>query len=116
MTRAQVDSLAQGRVWSGRDAYDRGLVDRLGGLREAVAIAARAAKLDPEGVTLRWLPLPKSFAERIAEGLSARVQAWQAARQLPAERAAAGALEAARGLAALHGQVQARLPWMPVLR
>jgi protease IV len=45
MTEAQVDSIAQGRVWSGVDAKKIGLVDELGGLEEAIAIAAKKAKL-----------------------------------------------------------------------
>jgi len=42
---AFVDSIAQGRVWSGEDALRLGLVDKLGGLGDAVACAARMAKL-----------------------------------------------------------------------
>jgi protease-4 len=40
-----IDSIAQGRVWSGEDALRLGLVDRMGGLQEAVDCAARLAKL-----------------------------------------------------------------------
>ncbi|MGI4879863.1 MAG: signal peptide peptidase SppA [Janthinobacterium lividum] len=42
---ARVDEIAQGRVWSGADALRLGLVDHVGGLDDAVAAAARAAKL-----------------------------------------------------------------------
>lgn len=45
MTAAQVDSLAQGRVWLGTDALHRKLIDGLGGLPDAVAKAAKLAKL-----------------------------------------------------------------------
>jgi protease-4 len=41
-----VDAVAQGRVWSGQDAYDRGLVDKLGGLQDAIASAASKASLE----------------------------------------------------------------------
>lgn len=44
MTVAQVDSLAQGRVWSGADAKKIGLVDEIGGLHAAVAYAAKKTK------------------------------------------------------------------------
>lgn len=44
-TPEQVDSIAQGRVWDGGTARQLGLVDRLGGLDDALAEAARAAKL-----------------------------------------------------------------------
>jgi protease-4 len=44
-TVEQVDAVAQGRVWSGAQAKERGLVDAFGGLKEAVADAAARAKL-----------------------------------------------------------------------
>jgi protease-4 len=44
MTVAQVDSLSQGRVWSGADAKKIGLVDEIGGLNAAVAYAAIKTK------------------------------------------------------------------------
>lgn len=43
---AYVDSIAQGRVWSGDDAVRLGLVDKIGGLQDAINCAARLAKLD----------------------------------------------------------------------
>ena len=46
MTVAEVDSLGQGRVWSGIDAKERGLVDELGGLEDAIEYAASLAKLE----------------------------------------------------------------------
>ena len=44
----RVKELAQGRIWSGRDALANGLVDRLGGLPEAFALAKEKAGLDPD--------------------------------------------------------------------
>ena len=44
MTFEQVDAIAQGRVWSGTEAVENGLVDELGGLDEAIAHAAKLAK------------------------------------------------------------------------
>ena len=46
MTAAAVDSIAQGRVWTGADALNIGLVDELGGLDLALVRAAEAAELD----------------------------------------------------------------------
>jgi protease-4 len=43
MTPAQVDGVARGRIWSGTDAKERGLVDALGGLTDAIADARRRA-------------------------------------------------------------------------
>ena len=43
-TVADIEPLARGRVWTGRDAYEIGLVDELGGLRDAVRIARRLSR------------------------------------------------------------------------
>ena len=48
MTRDGVDAVAQGRVWTGQQAQERGLVDQLGTLQRAVASAARQAGLGDE--------------------------------------------------------------------
>jgi protease-4 len=55
LTRERAHELARGRVWTGADAYERGLVDELGGLDRAVRLAAsRAGVRDPE--VRRWPP------------------------------------------------------------
>jgi protease-4 len=46
-TPAQIDAIAQGRVWDGGTARQIGLVDRFGGVEEAIAEAAALAKIDP---------------------------------------------------------------------
>ena len=46
MTREQVDHIAQGRVWSGREAQKLGLVDQLGGIEDAIRWAARKANIE----------------------------------------------------------------------
>jgi len=46
MTKAQVDAIARGRIWSGEDALGLGLVDKLGSLDQAVASAAGLAGLE----------------------------------------------------------------------
>jgi protease-4 len=45
-TRAKVDAVAQGRVWTGHQARERGLVDEIGGLDHAIQVAKQRAKLD----------------------------------------------------------------------
>jgi len=45
MDMEAVEEIAQGRVWSGKDALEKGLVDELGGLTEAIAAAAELADL-----------------------------------------------------------------------
>jgi protease-4 len=54
-----VDSIGQGRVWSGTRALRLGLVDRIGGLNDAVASAAKLAKI--EEYRLREYPDPPSI-------------------------------------------------------
>ena len=49
-TPQQIDAVAQGRVWDGGTARQNGLVDQFGGLDEAVAFAAKSAKLE------KWYP------------------------------------------------------------
>ena len=49
MSFAEVDSVGQGRVWTGLDAWERGLVDSLGGLETALAIARESAGLEADG-------------------------------------------------------------------
>jgi protease-4 len=57
-----VESSAQGRVWSGRQAWTRGLVDDMGGLEEALAEAKRRAGLPAERpVVIERVPKPSSF-------------------------------------------------------
>lgn len=65
----QVQQIAQGRVWSGLDAKDIGLVDQIGGLTEAIDYAAEAANLDVDWVLIQ-LPEPRTLAETLVETLS----------------------------------------------
>lgn len=65
MSLAQVDSLAQGRVWSGADAVENGLVDSLGFLEDAIAEAAAMAGL--ESYALRKYPKYKSEFQQFME-------------------------------------------------
>lgn len=61
-----IDSIGQGRVWSGSRALELGLVDRLGGLDDAIASAARLAKVSD--YRLREYPEPHNVLEMIFGG------------------------------------------------
>ncbi|MGE5343064.1 MAG: signal peptide peptidase SppA [Candidatus Omnitrophota bacterium] len=61
---AQVDEIAQGRVWSGVDAYRLGLVDHLGNFSEAIGAAARLAKLDNK-YKIRYFRQKPDLKERL---------------------------------------------------
>ena len=52
MTTTEVDSIAQGRVWSGAKAKELGLVDELGGLEDAIIAAAELADMEDYGTVL----------------------------------------------------------------
>ena len=61
--------MARGRVWTGLQAKERGLVDVLGGLDEAIKQAKEAAKLPADkSVVLRAFPRPKSTFEKLMAG------------------------------------------------
>ena len=62
-TPEQIDAIAQGRVWSGSQAKERGLVDKLGGLGDAIAAAASRAKLGT-GYQVRYVEHEPSTWER----------------------------------------------------
>ena len=67
-TPEKIDAVAQGRVWTGRQAKQNGLVDVLGGLDAAVAIAKQRAKLAADSeVELVVYPPRKSFYEILSE-------------------------------------------------
>jgi protease-4 len=50
MTKEQVIAIARGRVWTGLDALEIGLVDNLGGLKDAIAYAAKHADIKDQRV------------------------------------------------------------------
>jgi protease-4 len=56
ITIAEVDSLGQGRVWSGSNAVNNGLIDRFGGLQDAIALAVEKAGVEND---YRIIELPK---------------------------------------------------------
>ena len=68
---AKVDEMAQGRVWVGTDALGLGLVDEIGGLREAVAYAASlAGYVNKSDYKVTCYPAPLTMAEQFMMMLS----------------------------------------------
>jgi protease-4 len=66
-TPEKIDAIAQGRVWTGRQAKELGLVDELGGLQRAIAIAKTRAKIAQDaGVELVVYPPRKSIYEIVS--------------------------------------------------
>ena len=66
---ASIDAIAQGRVWTGQQALDRGLIDQLGGLGNAVAEAATLARLGA-GYPVRYMEAPMGGFQRFLMGLN----------------------------------------------
>ncbi len=90
-TRDALHEVAQGRVWTGRQALEHGLIDEVGGLGRAIALAKEKAGIDPgDEVRLVVYPRPRSFFELLDEGLPmARAFGTLAGRASP-EAAAVG--------------------------
>jgi protease-4 len=70
-TPAEVDAIAQGRVWAGVDAKRNGLVDQLGSFNEAVQAAARRAKLT--GYSTKFIEPKLTWAETLVMNLRSRL-------------------------------------------
>ena len=79
LTREYVDSIARGRVWTGLQAIEIGLVDTLGGLPLALHIAAEEAGVDYDQCSVKTFPAKKSLWEqlmnRIEEGQEEEIRA-----------------------------------------
>ncbi|MGB0840385.1 MAG: S49 family peptidase, partial [Chitinophagales bacterium] len=69
-----VNEIAQGRVWTGEDALDIGLVDRLGDLNDAIAVAAGMANLEEGDYRLKSYPQQKDPVQKILEDLMGNVR------------------------------------------
>jgi protease IV len=68
MSYDELHKVAQGRIWSGEDALKIGLVDRLGGLDEAIALAKEKSKIPAgEKVSIKYYPRQKTVFESIME-------------------------------------------------
>jgi protease IV len=64
-----VDSVGQGRVWTGSQARERGLVDEFGGLDKAIEVAKQLAKIPAEkGVERVIFPYPTTFLQQLLSG------------------------------------------------
>ena len=112
MTTEAVDEVAQGRVWSGVDAQRVGLVDTLGTLRDAIALAGRRGGLGDGPHRVRVLPQPKTFVQQLNEALYGRSQqAWRAWTASPLERQLWQQKETIESLVRTQRSAQARLPF-----
>ncbi|MFQ5569334.1 MAG: signal peptide peptidase SppA [Rhodothermales bacterium] len=108
---AEVDSIGQGRVWTGAQALEIGLVDILGDMDTAIRIAAERAGLDEGTYRTRLLPKPRTFMDDLNDALSAGLaHTWQRLHTTPVERTLVRQMQLLEQLVEMQGTVQARLP------
>jgi len=115
-TPEKIDALAQGRVWTGRQARQNGLVDELGGLDRAIAVAKQRAKIPADSdVELVVYPPRKSFYELLTDQFGGGGESAQFGAVLAANLSAGelDALRLMRSPLALfrRGEVLALMPW-----
>lgn len=72
LRKSYVDSIGQGRVWTGIDALELGLVDEIGGMDEAIEWAAEQAGL--EAYNLKYLPKQKGPFDEFMESFSGEAE------------------------------------------
>ncbi len=101
-----IESVASGRVWLGSTAKEKGLVDQIGGLEDAVQEAAKRAKLDEGSYTTVYAPTTGFFHALYSFSHSMQVS-WMS-HVLPVDRKY---LETLEMLQNIQGVVQARWPY-----
>ena len=94
----RVEEIAQGRVWTGERALELGLVDRLGGIPEALEEARLALDLEADApITVRYWPSPRDPVEVLAELVQEDLDLFGQARLI---------------WNAISSPVVARMPWL----
>ncbi|GHE47654.1 signal peptide peptidase SppA [Sphingobacterium griseoflavum] len=110
LTTNAVDSIGQGRVWTGKQAKGHGLVDEVGGLQRAVSAAAAKAKL--KQYKLSYYPTVKDPFSSILGTSKERIKAWMLADELGEYRQY---VERLRTITKSSG-IQARMPYTIEIR
>lgn len=113
MSVAKVDSIGQGRVWTGVDAKRLGLVDDLGGLEAAIKKAAELANLSEYKRV--ELPEQKDLFQQIMADLNGTARNWVATELLGEDAALLKQYQKAK-LATQQMGIQARMPFDLVIR
>lgn len=113
MTMERVQQLARGRVWTGVDAKRIGLVDELGGIKEAIAYAAKQAKI--KDVKVLYYPLVKEdkFGELLEQMEEKEESSASAKMELPLELM--NYYNQLKEIESIQG-IQMRLPYTLVLK
>ena len=107
ITMEYVDSIAQGRVWTGQKAFSLGLVDKLGGLQDAIDCALRMAK--QSSYQLREFPEPKSLLDQLLGNYKSRISMHAVREELGEE--GFRTYSTLKRMKSMVGITQARLPF-----
>nr|WP_294949221.1 signal peptide peptidase SppA [uncultured Mucilaginibacter sp.] len=110
-TQAYINSIGQGRVWTGEQALQNGLVDKLGNISDAVASAAKKAKL--KDYQLVSYPEQKSILSKFGQGFSAEVKAHFVKAELGENYKY---YEQIKGVTQIMRTPQARMPYDVVIK
>jgi len=110
-TQAYINSIGQGRVWTGTQALERGLVDRLGNINDAIASAAKKAKL--KNYNLVSYPEQKSFFKQLDSDVTGQMKAKMLKSELGDNYRV---YEQIKGLTQMMRSPQARLPYEIVIK
>lgn len=104
LTPDEVEEIARGRIWTGAQAFENGLVDALGGLETAVELAKELAEI-PAGDNVRIAVLPRERALPLPEGKESSDPVHQTTGML---------VDLMSGLRDASSSVQARMPWLTI--
>ena len=103
---SSVDSIGQGRVWTGSSAMNLKLVDEIGGLDDAIAEAARLAKL--ETYSVREYPVTEDPYSKLLSGFASELKTGLIQKELGSNFRF---YEEVKEISSLKG-IQARLPYL----
>ncbi len=109
---AAVDSIAQGRIWTGQQAIGIGLVDRIGGMEDALKAAAQLAKI--EKYRIRQFPERVSWLERITGNVTENVSTRLVRNEMGNDWYKL--YEELKSLESGIGTIQARLPFELIIK
>jgi len=101
----QIKAIAEGRVWTGEDAIKIGLVDKIGGLNDAIKLAVEKAKLS--SYNLKEYPEKEDFTAKLLKSFTEDVEARVMKAQLGEQYSI---LKKIKSLDKING-IQARLPY-----
>ena len=106
-TMDYVDSIAQGRVWTGSRAKQLGLVDEIGGLQDAIAEAVKLCKL--KEFRIKTYPEPKSFIDQILNQYPSDLTETSIKKELGMELYSL--MKRIQQLKTGNGEIQTRIPF-----